>query len=435
MKSSSKHSKKLIAKSSLVAMTLTVGGLLVSSMIHATPISGTNGGGGEDPIVQAIEALGAQINALAVAGANSLSDAVYQFDQDLPGIVQTNSANSTLGPQTVASTTTQTLADIKSSLQVFPQQVIPPKTTPVNQVQAMTYGIPSSDTLYSPNDPQIAVFNSNPQAMPDNDDYFTVDSLLGPDAYTQDQQNAAQYYVNFITQSYNPLGSTLNLAPLASLSYASFLNFQRNNLVYQNYQAGVRSYTAMNSLALSNYNLLMTERTVQSGLGTTVGLTVPSSSGLQPVADASPLQVQEFMATRRINNVQWYKDMAAASPATVQRESLYVLAEIEAQLWQQHLDSERMIATLSAMELGSSMTLRNQLQIQESSVNSAVQAAASSDSASSSAASAAVSTNTANAATNYAGTGNTAQIPNSNYNPNATGSSGTGNTAKLPQSQ
>ena len=41
--------------------------------------------------------------------------------------------------------------------------------------------------------------------------------------------------------------------------------------------------------------------------------------------------------------------MAAASPATVQRETLFVLAEIEAQNYRAHLDRERMLATLTAL--------------------------------------------------------------------------------------
>ncbi len=367
-----KQFKKLLGKTALL---LSASSLLLPSLAFADnpPDDGS--------IVQAIQQLGVQINALATAGANAVSDAVYQFDQNLPGIVQANSANSTLPSQISANTTTQTLANIKTSLQAFPQQVIPPNPAPANSVMAMTYGIPSSDTLYSPKDPQLSVFNANPQSIPNNDDYFDADSLLGPEAYTSDQQTAAQYYVNFVTQSYIPLGSTINFAPLAGLSYASFVNFQRNTQVYQNYQAGVRSYMALTSIPLSNFNQLMAERTVQQGLGTAAGLTVPTANGPQAVADASPLQIQEFIANRRVNSVQWYKDMAAASPATVQRESLFVLAEIESQLQQLHGDNERLLATLSAINLGTAITLKNQLATQESNVNSAIQAATSSDTA------------------------------------------------------
>ncbi|HYF98402.1 MAG TPA: hypothetical protein VD770_05405 [Coxiellaceae bacterium] len=377
-----KH-RKLISKVYWVALSLGLGSLLSSSASYAQG----SGDGGDVSLVQAIQNLGTEINSLATAGANALSDAVYQFDQNLPGIVQSNTTSATLQSQVVANTTTQNLANIKSSLIVYPQEVIPPSTAVVNQLQALTYGVPSSDTLYSPKDPQITVFNSNPQAMPNNDDYFDIDSLLGPTGYSSDQQNAAQYYVNYLTQSYIPLGSTLTLQNLANLSYPAFVNFQRNNAVYQTYQAGVRSYMAGMSIALSNFNQLMAERTVQSGLGTTVGLTMPSENGgaPQPVADASPLQVQQFIATQRVNNAQWYKDMAAASPATVERETLFVLAEIEAQMQQLHTDNERLLATMSAVALASILTQKAQLQVQESNVNSAIQSATSSDAAANSA--------------------------------------------------
>ncbi len=375
---------KMIMKKSKIINKLSLATLSFILSTLMLPLNGyaqsSDPAGSDADLIQAIQNLATEVSALATAGANTLSDAVYQFDQNLPGIVQGNSTNGTLQPQVVANTTTQSLANIKSSLIVYPQQVIPPKTTPVNQIQALTYGVPASDTLYSPNDPQIAVFNANPQAMPNNDNYFDINSLIGPDGYTSDQQTAAQYYINYISENYIPLGSTLSLKALASLSYPAFVNFQRNNTVYQTYQAGVRSYTALESVALSNYNQLMTERTVQQALGTTIGMTIPTANGLQPVSDASPLQVQEFIATHRINNPQWYKDMAAGSPFTVQRESLFVLAEIEAQLQQLHADNERLLTTLSALELGTALSQKTQLQIQETNVNSAIQAATTSDS-------------------------------------------------------
>ena len=373
MKATTKQLKKTAIKTSLAAVGLSLCSLSSSSIYASGNPSDPVNNDGNGNLVQAIQQLGVEINALATAGANALSDAVYQFDQNLPGFVQANTTNASLQPELVTNTTTQTLADIKSSINVYPQQIIPPTQAAPNQILAMTYGVPASDTLYSPKDPQVAVFNSNPQAMPDNDDYFAADSLLGPDGYTSDQQTAAQFYISYLTQSYIPLGSTLNLQPLATVDFKTFQNFQRTNSVYQNYQAGVRSYMAMTSPAISNLNQLMAERTVQTGLGTQVGLTVPSSNGPpKPVADASPLQVQEFIATRRVSNAQWYKDMAAASPATVQRETLFVLAEVEAQLLQLHADNERMLTTMSALMLTASLSQKNQLQVQESSLNNAI---------------------------------------------------------------
>jgi hypothetical protein len=69
----------------------------------------------------------------------------------------------------------------------------------------------------------------------------------------------------------------------------------------------------------------------------------------QAIRDASPLQVKEYLATRRSTNPQWYDDMSKASPATVSRETLFVLAEIRQELFNIQQQNERMLATMSAM--------------------------------------------------------------------------------------
>jgi len=369
--------KKVSIKRSLVLMAVTGSSLLgAASVSYGFVSNNAPGSGGGDEIVQAIQQLGNTLTALATSGANTLSDAVYQVDQYLPSTVQANTASADLQSEVVAATTTQTLAGIKSSLQIYPQQVIPPLKTSANAMtplQNLTSQVTASDTLSSPKNQQSRVFNANPAKAPDNDNYFAMDSLIGPEAYTPDQLKASQYYIQYLTQAYLPLSNTINFKPLAGLDYDSFANFVSSNSVYQTYQASVRSYIALTSVALSTFNRLQAERTVQEGLGTSVGLMEPSSDGtLEAVADASPLQVQDYMANRRVNNVQWYVDMAANSPATVQRESLFVLAEIEMQLQQLHTDNERLIATLAALELATAQGQKPALAVQESNVNAAI---------------------------------------------------------------
>ena len=116
-------------------------------------------------------------------------------------------------------------------------------------------------------------------------------------------------------------------------------------------------------VALSNLNYLMAERIAIKGLATKTG--VPHNPQL-PKGYASPLEVENYIANERLNNPAWVKAMQTASPAAVNREQLMILAEIESELQRNHLDHERLLATLSIIALQSSqlsqMTLINQAQ-------------------------------------------------------------------------
>ena len=94
-------------------------------------------------------------------------------------------------------------------------------------------------------------------------------------------------------------------------------------------------------------NYILNERTVQKSLGDQAGMTTlpTDASGSSPIHDASPLQVEQFIAQRRADTCTWYTKMNAASATDVSRETLFVLAEIEAELFQLHLDNERIMAT------------------------------------------------------------------------------------------
>src|SRR3990167_8326524 len=108
----------------------------------------------------------------------------------------------------------------------------------------------------------------------------------------------------------------------------------------------MRSLLALRSISVNLLNQLIAERTPMPGLAQAAGL--PANSQ----AKASPLQVEAYQANHRVDNPQWYNtDVAQASPATVQRETLIVLAEIEHQNYQAHLDRERILAALTESDL------------------------------------------------------------------------------------
>lgn len=249
--------------------------------------------------------------------------------------------------------------------------------------------LPASDTIYS-NDPSVLNYiNSNgsnfsglpswglkqPTTLYDN--YFSFSSLMQPLTYS-DNGTAAKAFLAFLAQSYNNPATPIDynafqqkLAQAQGPSDKASLYVQLlNDSNYINYQLSTRSTLAARSVAVNNFQNLITERTPVTGLGTTAGLV--NSNGT-PVPNASPLQVESYLATRRANNPTWYTQVQTESPASVQRETLVVLAEIEAQNFQAHLDSERLLATLSAQVATSSSTATQLNTAQASQVNNDIQ--------------------------------------------------------------
>ncbi|MCH9643285.1 MAG: hypothetical protein K0U29_08145 [Gammaproteobacteria bacterium] len=225
----------------------------------------------------------------------------------------------------------------------------------------LTVNTPASDTLYY-NGPYIALARympglggadlSKPSTLHDN--YFNVGSVLAPVSYTPDQLTAADNYATYLSYSYNfptdgikmdELKSKLGdlNTPMGWKKQYEMLHKLQINPAYQDYQLAVRSNMAASSVLKSNLNYLINERTPIKQLGNTPGVTAVDGK-------ASPLQVEHYAATHRVNDPNWYKHIRTLSPASVQRETLMVLAEIENQNYQAHLDRERILATMSAQQ-------------------------------------------------------------------------------------
>lgn len=196
---------------------------------------------------------------------------------------------------------------------------------------------------------------------------FSFDTLFAPIYYSTDNDSAqaktAANVITYLSGSYIPL-HVPTLSQNASI--------RANQLLLpdvQTYFLKLRTYTSEASVAISNLNYILQERTVQKGLGDQAGMTtLPTDTDTtQPIHDASPLQVQQFMVQRRSANSTWYTKMNASRNADLLREQLFVLAEIQAQLYQLHLDNERMMATASvgilALSAAGKATLAQQAQI------------------------------------------------------------------------
>lgn len=177
---------------------------------------------------------------------------------------------------------------------------------------------------------------------------FLIGSILNKTGIVPDTKEA-NYAQNFINVLIDLDNTPKNLKFIA---FSSLTNPQAN------YLTALGSFIAAQSVALNNLYDMFAKRMVIKGLGTNVGMVRLYQMDVNdggtvgtPIADASPMQVDEYMANRRIMNPKWYADMEAAPHATVSRETLYVLAEIRQEMFQQRMMMEKMTANIAAFQL------------------------------------------------------------------------------------
>lgn len=193
-----------------------------------------------------------------------------------------------------------------------------------------------------------------------SNDFLDFGALFSNNSYSPSQQHNAKEYVKYAAESTTNFASGLDLKALAN--QPRLVSQLVNSDSYAEYQYKVRTLLAIRSILINSLNHLIAERTPMKGLG--------AAAGLAANTPASPLQVEAFRANRRAENLltaqqkqlpkdqqpNWYTTVENASPATVQRETLIVLAEIEQQNYQAHLDRERILAAITALGLQNNMT-------------------------------------------------------------------------------
>ena len=173
----------------------------------------------------------------------------------------------------------------------------------------------------------------------------SVDSIINTTSLQDNTAQQARNFVSFITNLSEPFQQ-----PHTPDEVRERLGSDQE---MQEFVANLGSFASQVSVGLSNFNYLYYERLVLPGLGAQAGIYQFNSDGSQKevIKDASPLQVDEFMAKRRIADPNWYTYIAQAPPATIQREMATILAEIRYELYKRRLLRERQIATHSAMQL------------------------------------------------------------------------------------
>ena len=192
---------------------------------------------------------------------------------------------------------------------------------------------------------------------------FNADNILGTLGNEEKNSKNVDNLVMFLTGAAKPLGG------LTLSKNAEERKKQLAGSDVQDYLLQSRTAAAAQSVAFSNLNYMAQERQIVPGLGTQAGMTtLPTDGNSKPVSDASQIQLEQFLSNRRVGNTSWFTNINTASSIAVQRETLFVLAEMEKQMFEQKILLERMLAEQVAMQVQQAQLNRTKLDYDRQSV-------------------------------------------------------------------
>jgi hypothetical protein len=251
--------------------------------------------------------------------------------------IETNyTRNNSTGVPVAQQVTTLNVADLT--------QALAPDMNKLNVNLFNLANIPSIDIASAAVTPSPA---GVPQNIITSTNDFNYQSLMTPHLYDTskgEDQNALNF-IRFISDYAEPL-SAFNLE--------SFLNAQNLTLNqkrqviqsvqtapdYQTYIVARRTLAAQQSAALTILYQIYARR-----------LPIPNIKAADTALNRdnpSALQIEDYIANWRTSSPAWYQAMETAPPATIARETLYVLAEIQRQLQSIRMDNER-LASMQAI--------------------------------------------------------------------------------------
>lgn len=187
------------------------------------------------------------------------------------------------------------------------------------------------------------------------------------------QAQQAQNFIRFASGQLMPLGSP-NAETLETLSQnmASGGTTQQEALYsWAQYVSNVTTYAAQASVVYSNLNTMMAKRMPMTLSSAGSG---DNNQGTKTAA-ASQALYEYQMATWRLNDSTkqtspaWLDSVVKASPATVAKEQLALLAEINYQLYLNRQMQERQLLTSSMMLMQQMQVNRNMLTLTAGSTN------------------------------------------------------------------
>lgn len=276
-------------------------------------------------ILTTLNNIGSMTNNTILTTVSVVAELLYT---QTPGIYGTIAAN-----QNVALAQAAELENTQESMQAFLTQLLSPTATqPTTGLYELLPGLGNTSSTTDPN----AALNN-----------FSMTALTGKPGFEDDTaKQAAENFIKLMANMDNT-PKTLTASTLSQPSAAQ-----------KNYLTRLATFVAIQSVALNNLYQMYNNRVVQTGLGSQVGMVKLTENSANSntkvgaaVSDASPMQVKQYLAQRRVKNAAWFEEMEKAAPANVDREMLYVLAEMREELFEQRLMYEQMLATMSALQL------------------------------------------------------------------------------------
>lgn len=271
----------------------------------------------------------------------------------------------------------------------------PPQATLYNinlqgQVNSMTVtptppgASSSSSSSSSSNTSSSSSSSSNSSTQVGDVNYLNMESVVDPIQYGTTNYNAAtnaQNFIMYLSNQYNPMpliDFTSIIASGATSSGTNPLQQALGNSSVQQYLYLVRQMVASYSVGMSDLYYLYNQRVPQPTstlLGTQFQSITQSTLPANLQKQASPLAIEQWSATHRLTSYDpststppWLTAMENATPATLQRENLYLLAEIREEMFKDRMLQERILATLAAQQLQSAGSQQLQLQQLQSSI-------------------------------------------------------------------
>jgi intracellular multiplication protein IcmX len=156
---------------------------------------------------------------------------------------------------------------------------------------------------------------------------------LSPDSEEATAANFVRYVTNQVKNLDYPQKFEFNTAYSKAIEAINDKSSSPEATKLAKYIANLRSYAAQASVGISNFNYLLAKRKLNGDSG------------------VSQAAIEAEMATKELFNPQWYTDMEQSSDSVVQRQTLYMLAKMNYQLYLNRLMYERILATLSVMQL------------------------------------------------------------------------------------
>lgn len=315
-----------------------------------------------DQVLVALQSTGKQVLDALTVPTPAITDTTKGNTQIAPAITKARSdyqAPLTMkAVTTLLSTTANTQPTLLSQLTSLPGPDFPSYTT---------FAIAPSMRINLPTNADHSAFNIDSLlsavAFADSTKGGGGDCQSGPGASDNSkplcQSYAAQSFITYVSGASNPpVVPGFNTLTPPAYSPTQVSQFRSTPKV-QLYLAELRSYASAQSVGLSNLYRLYAERIIQQGLGRILNVhkysTVDANGNITPgevIPDVSPLQAEEYLAKRRVYDPGWYKSMeSATSPLTLARETLYVLAEMRLEMYKTRMEYQRLLATVSAMQL------------------------------------------------------------------------------------